>query len=419
MHHLFPWWWEALDQMADPREEPRYAMREVLSLGVLMFACRIASLRGLDRVTDDTQFRDNWCVFSRAQSDTVICSRQMTNVLAAMGPEEIRGLLPRFIRTLQRNKQLTDALLLGHWMVISDGTGIFSSSAYHCEQCLTQNHQNGSKTYLHNVLETKVITRNGLALSLMNEMQLNPKDGQYDKQDCESKAFKRLLARLKEEFPQQRIVHLLDGGYCNGPTFKSIDAVHHKFICCFKPGSIPTLYQEALTLCELNPNNRIVQTSGPKRHPVRRVYTWVNDLEYDGRRLDFLMCRETIGTKTTTFAWLTTFHVDRENVITIAQGGRLRWTIENQGFNQQKTGYELEHFCDCKDLEVMVGLYLLLQIAHLFMQLLARSNLIEPVPTLSFLAALLLEAWRNQNLHHSLFDPDQPKFQVRFGRDPT
>jgi hypothetical protein len=382
-------------------------MRQVLNLAVLMFACRIRSLRALDEVSDDAVFRDNWCVLSRARSETVVCSHQ------------IAALRPRLIKSLHRQKQLSDALLLGHMMMAGDGTGIFSSSEFHCEQCLTQEHQDGSKTYMHNVLEVKVVTWSGLALSVMTEMQLNPKDGKYDKQDCESKAFKRMLPRLKEEFPQQAIAHLLDAGYCNGPMFKAIDAVNHKFICCFKPGSIPTLYQEALTLKDLNPHNRITQTLGPKRNRMRREYTWVNDLEYEGLKLDFVMCQETVDGKTTTFAWLTNFGVDRDNVITIAQGGRKRWTIENEGFNEQKTGYELEHFCDCKDLEVMTGLYLLLQVAHLFMQLLARSDLIEPVSTLIFLADLLLEALRNALLPDQLFDTEQPRFQIRFTRAPT
>ena len=79
----------------------------------------------------------------------------------------------------------------------------------------------------------------------------------------------------------------------------------------------------------------------------------------------------------------TNFVVDRDNVITIADGGRKRWTIENQGFNEQETGYELEHFCDRNNLNVMLCLYILLQIAHMLMQLLATSNLIEPLPTLA------------------------------------
>ena len=46
--------------------------KNVLNLAVLMFACRIGSLRGLDRVTDDALFRDNWCVFNRVRMDTVL-----------------------------------------------------------------------------------------------------------------------------------------------------------------------------------------------------------------------------------------------------------------------------------------------------------------------------------------------------------
>jgi hypothetical protein len=53
------------------------------------------------------------------------------------------------------------------------------------------------------------------------------------------------------------------------------------------------------------------------------------------------------------------------------------------------------------------------------MQLLARSDLIDPVPTLTFLAHLLLEALRNVLLPEDLFDPQQPRFQIRFTRAPT
>ena len=394
-------------------------MGQVLSLALLMFACRVTSLRKLDHLTDDALFRDNWCVFSRAQTDTVICSRQMTNVLAVIDPEQIGALRIRLVKGLIRQKQLPNAFLLGHLMVVSDGTGIYASSEFHCLQCLTQNHHDGSKTYMHNVLETKVITWNGLALSIMTEPQLNPEDGKYDKQDCESKAFKRMLPQLKEEFPRERLVHLLDSGYCNGPLFKAIKDVNHKFICCFKEGSIPTLYAEALTLRDLNPLNRITQTLTLEGHRVTRAYTWANGLEYQGLTLDFVMCQETVDDKTTTFAYLTNFTVDREIVMTIADGGRKRWTIENEGFNVQKTGYELEHFCDCSTFEVMFALYLLLQLAHAFMQLLARSDLIDLVTDLTFLALLLLEALRNQTLPEELFAPEIPRFQIRFAKAPT
>ena len=130
------------------------------------------------------------------------------------------------------------------------------------------------------------------------------------------------------------------------------------------------------------------------------------------------MCEETVDGKNTTFAFLTNFTVTEDNIETIAKGGRYRWKIE-EGFNEQKTGYELEHFCRCKDLDTMLNLYCLLQIAHLFMQLLARSDLIQGVTHLAFLASLLLEAWRNLPLPEELLDQNPPRCQIRFNKGPT
>jgi hypothetical protein len=39
-----------------------------------------------------------------------------------------------------------------------------------------------------------------------------------------------------------------------------------------------------------------------------------------------------------TFEYVTGIEPDRENAITLTAGGRLRWKIENEGFNTQKCG---------------------------------------------------------------------------------
>ena len=56
------------------------------------------------------------------------------------------------------------------------------------------------------------------------------------------------------------------------------------------------------------------------------------------------------------------------------RAGRMRWKNENEGSKGQKLGDEREHFCACGNLPVTRALYLLRQIAHLFMQLPAKSN---------------------------------------------
>lgn len=427
MRHCFPGFWKRIEALEDPRDPDRsiYALRHALGLGLLMFASRISSRRELDRITDDVTFLKNLGRFCGVKSDTVMTSGQLVNVLRALDLEELAGLQPAMVRQLIGSKRLPGAYIRGHLVVATDGTGIFSASRPHCDKCLTQKHKDGSCTYMHNVLEAKVLDMNGLALSLMSEPVENNERGAYDKQDCETKAFKRLLPRLKEAFPRQPFVHLLDSLYANGPALKAIGAARHHFICNFKRGSIATLFDEALELIKFNPGNVFRQKTalaGSKTRHVHQKIQWVNDLEYQDMSISFIRCEETdekTGEKKC-FAWLTSFEVTSNNAREIACGGRMRWKIENEGFNEQKTGYDMEHFCGCGDPDVMRAFYLLLQTAHMLMQLLAKSNLLErPVQTLSHLAYILLESLRNSLLPEDAADINLPPMQVRFAKsDP-
>lgn len=424
VRHCFPGFWKRLGALEEPRhpDRIRYPLAQVLCLAMFMFACRIPSRRELDRVSDNELFVENLCRFSGIQTETAMVSEQMVNVFKQLDVDELATVQPELIRTLIRDKRLQDAYVLGHLAVCSDGTGIFASSARHCDECLTQKHKDGTVTYMHNMLETKVLCANGMALSLMSEPIKNPADGSFDKQDCETKAFKRLLSRIKDAFPRQPFVHLLDSLYAQSPVLEELGRAKHQFICCFKRGSIPTLYDEALELLELQQGNKLTmhaQVSG--KGGVRQTLRWLDNLEYKGMTLGFVYCEE-IGKDggVTTYAWLTSFAVDKENVREIARAGRMRWKIENEGFNEQKIGYEMEHFCNCNDFNVMMCLYLILQIAHLFMQLLAKSNLFdEPIQALKHLAYLLLESLRNHGLPEAVPDLDLKPMQIRFAKAET
>lgn len=57
-----------------------------------------------------------------------------------------------------------------------------------------------------------------------------------------------------------------------------------------------------------------------------------------------------------------------------ADGGRLRWKIENEGFNVQKNhDYELGHKFSQASYEALQNYYLILQIAHMINQLVEKS----------------------------------------------
>ena len=113
--------------------------------------------------------------------------------------------------------------------------------------------------------------------------------------------------------------------------------------------------------------------------------------------------------ETTTFRWITSFHLKANNVMTIANsGGRLRWKIENEGFNVQKNGgYALEHAYSEDEVAGKV-FYFLLQLAHLLFQLTAKGSLFKQafpngLGSLKKMAQRLLEAWRNLCLSAASF----------------
>src|SRR5207244_2160270 len=96
-------------------------------------------------------------------------------------------------------------------------------------------------------------------------------------------------------------------------------------------------------------------------------------------RLNALECTETDADgQEHYFAWVTGLPVTRKTVEAIAQkGGRIRWKIENEGFNRQKnSGLNLEHVYST-DPEKWKVYYLLLQIAFLIVQLLERGSLLR------------------------------------------
>lgn len=91
-----------------------------------------------------------------------------------------------------------------------DGTGHLVFKDKHCEHCLVKKKDGKVLYYYHNVLEAKLVTENGLALSIGTEFIENSDEG-ASKQDCELRAFYRLAENLKKDFPQLSICLLLDG----------------------------------------------------------------------------------------------------------------------------------------------------------------------------------------------------------------
>jgi len=343
--------------------------------------------------------------------------------------EQIQMVVSGMTETLIRKKVLYSYRLLGIYFIIAiDGTGTISFSRRHCPHCLTRT-RNGKTLYYHPVLEAKLITSNGFAFSLMTEFIENPGD-KATKQDCELKAFYRLAERLKTRFPRLPILLSMDGLFAGGPTFDLCRSYGWKFMIVLKDDDLPSVNEEFDALSNLQPENRLVWRTG-KEAQIKQAFRWADDIAYvdsDKKEhiLSVLQCLETKPDqegqkKTTKFKWVTNYKISSRNVTTLSNdGGRMRWKIENEGFNvQKKGGYELEHAYTNHPNSAKI-FYFLLQIAHLLAQLLYKANLLkrdfrDGFGSAKNMAFRLLEAWRNARLTQvDITAALQKRFQIRF-----
>lgn len=229
--------------------------------------------------------------------------------------------------------------------------------------------------YSHHVLEAKLVTENGFSISLASEWIENPGE-EYQKQDCELKAAKRLAETLKKHFPQLPICLVVDGLYPNEPFFQLCQEKQWQFMVVLKDDTLKSVQekvQDALKLHEEQQRSRQYREGVTE---VEQRCQWLNGIEYRGRQLNWIELTETITSssngeiKTTRFVWLSSQALTYHNCLEVTEVGRRRWKIENQGFNCQKNlGYELQHQYSRTSLLAAKNYYQCLQIAHMINQL--------------------------------------------------
>ena len=125
------------------------------------------------------------------------------------------------VKSLIRGKQFNRKRLLGrYWRIILDGTGLFYFKERHCENCLctTRKTDDGkvTKLYYHKVLEAKIVLSDNIIISLGTEFIENEKED-VSKQDCEINAAKRLLEKIKKDYPRLSICVQGDALYATEP----------------------------------------------------------------------------------------------------------------------------------------------------------------------------------------------------------
>jgi hypothetical protein len=366
-------------------------MNAVMSGGLSLFLFKEGSRNQFNNLRNDGYFGEHYRQMFGMElphQDTV------KEVLCELSPHSLAQIKMDLMSNLFNQKWLREYRLLNkYYLVAVDATGIVSFNERHCPHCLTKTSKNGKTTYFHYVLEAKLVTRDGHALSLASEWIENPM-GDFNKQDCERKAFIRLAAKLKKQYPRLLICILADGLYPYENAFKICEDNGWKFIFVLQDGSLKTVREELTPALRKPPSTEAYTVN--KGWRITEEYRYHNNIEYHNKyTLNWIQCiqtRKKIITpekktlqlqpppETSRFEYVTNIQPDRDNVREIGCAGRLRWKIENEGFNTQKCGgYELEHKYCRKSYIGLQNYYTLLQIAHAINQFVEKGKYITAI----------------------------------------
>ncbi|MGB0468947.1 MAG: hypothetical protein ACPGF7_15670, partial [Pontibacterium sp.] len=316
----------------------------------------------------------------------------MHAVIRLLDEQQVEQLKQQLVRGLLARKVFRHQRYQNRWYCIAiDGSGVVSFDHKHCDQCLHKTSKHGKTTYSHQILDARLVTPNGFSVSVATEWVENPAGGDYDKQDCERKAFQRLAERLKASFPRLPILILADGLYPYEGFFTTCRACGWEWCTTFKEGNLPALWEEVHALQRLQTGQTLSTTRYEpgvvKPATVAQHYRWITDLDYHGHTLHWISCEEITtrrkrspDKKTVTddmtlarFVHITSLPVTARLIADLSQTARLRWKVENEGFNTLKNGgYGMEHKWARKCYRAMKNYYQFMQIAHLIHQLMLK-----------------------------------------------
>lgn len=153
-------------------------------------------------------------------------------------PDTLDRLRTTMIWTLLRSRRLEGFRYRKQFYTFAlDGTELYRWNQRHCNHCLhAAQGKDKEQQYFHRVLELKLVSPDGLALSVLTEFIENTSDG---KQDCERKASYRLLKRFQKLYPRLKVLLLADGLYPSGPMFRLCQDFGWKYLLVLQDETLP------------------------------------------------------------------------------------------------------------------------------------------------------------------------------------
>jgi hypothetical protein len=375
-----PDWMRQIDDVRPKASTYELAAHLTACLAVFLF--KSGSRNQYNQNREDATFKKN---FKRLFGFDMPHGDSVKNVIERLNIEQVEALKHKMVQRLLQRKTFHTSRYRGKWFSIAvDASGVGSYDHERDEQCLHSTSKTGKVTYFHAVLEARLVTSQGFSVSIATVWIENPEGDEYDKQDCERKAFTRMAEKLKTLYPRLPILILADGLYPYEGFFAICKANQWAFCVTFKDGNLPSVWKEVAGLAPLQPSNKHREKLYlPSGTTIEQEFKWVTEIDYQGHPLNWLECLESVGhsnapeaqPQATRFAHITNLPLNIGNIAGTSRVGRLRWKIENEGFNTLKNGgYGMEHQYVRKSYTALKNYFQFMQMAHLIHQLMTLTT---------------------------------------------
>ena len=277
VQHHFPGMYRRMEDIADPRKNKQYRISEIVFGAISLFLFKCGSRNAYDNLIEEKKFRKNYTKLFGLHLPKLDA---VADVLKQLPEAELEELKNDMIHTLIEKRVFDKWRYYGEFMIAIDGSGITSYKEKHCDQCLQKTYNKGrdneKKVWYHNVLEAKLVTSNGFSISLGTVWIENP-DQEYNKQDCERKAFERLAKKLKKNFPRTAICICADGLYPYDNFFKTCEKNNWSYIVTLKEKSLKNLWKSI----RLQEREHIPIEFEEHAVHVEQKIQWINNEEFN------------------------------------------------------------------------------------------------------------------------------------------
>ena len=392
------------DNLTDLRNQSyvSYSMKTICVTRLFGLLCGLTTMTDISSDTFDT---DN-CIKNLSK----ICNQKLEelpywetiqDVFMNINTDELRNIQKYIVKALIRSKMFDKYKFNGYFQLLFDGTGLSNHNYNLNNNCLKRKHKDGKISFYKYVLECKLVVGN-IVISLDSEFIENDNMlTEKQKQDCELKAFKRLVKRIKKNYPKYKFIITGDALYATNPIINICKKYKWFYLFNLKPDRLKEINSSFEGNIKLNNETSF------------KNYFLSTDIEYHNNLINVIKYIEKKNNNEIIFRYITNLIVNNYNIKEIVTLGRKRWKIENEGFYTQKhRTFNITHLNSRND-TAMKNHYFFIQIAHVIRQLLEQGNILTKSLNLKIkeVSYFLLHTLTSKT---SNLDNLNNKFQLRF-----